>query len=76
MGKYKSKDFREYVERLVKDTPNNMELGKQLRGFIHSITENGVDEWRIEQFNRNRLLKDQVKTIEEMEKVVDEIFNS
>ena len=28
------------------------------------------DEWRIEQFNRNRLLKDQVKTIEEMEKVV------
>ena len=34
-----------------------------------------TDEWRIEQFNRNRAPEDQVKTIEEMEKRVDEIFN-
>ena len=34
------------------------------------------DEWRIEQFNRNRSVEDQVSTIEEMEKKVNEIFNS
>ena len=34
------------------------------------------DEWRIEQFNRNRAIEDQVSTIEEMENKVDEIFNS
>ena len=34
------------------------------------------DEWRIEQFNRNRSIEDQVSTIEEMEKKVNEIFNS
>jgi hypothetical protein len=34
------------------------------------------DEWRIEQFNRNRAPEDHVKTIEEMEQRVDEIFNS
>ena len=34
------------------------------------------DEWRINQFNRNRAIEDQVSTIEEMEKRVDEIFNS
>jgi len=33
------------------------------------------DEWRIEQFNRNRAIKDQVKTIEEMEIKVDKLFN-
>ncbi len=34
------------------------------------------DNWKIEQFNRNRLPEDRVSTIEEMEKKVDEIFNS
>ena len=34
------------------------------------------DKWRIEQFNRNRAPEDQVSTIKEMEKRVDEIFNS
>ena len=38
--------------------------------------ENRTDEWRIEQFNRNRSIEDQVSTIEEMEKKVNEIFNS
>ena len=32
------------------------------------------DEWRIEQFNRNRGVEDQVKTIEEMEDRVKELF--
>ena len=34
------------------------------------------DEGRINQFNRNRAIEDQVSTIEEMERRVDEIFNS
>ena len=40
------------------------------------IEEERSDEWRIDQFNRNRSIEDQVSTIEEMEKRVDEIFNS
>ena len=32
------------------------------------------DEWRINQFNRNRSREDQVSTIEEMEKKVKEMF--
>ena len=32
------------------------------------------DEWRINQFNRNRNRKDQVSTIKEMEKKVKEMF--
>ena len=34
------------------------------------------DEWRIEQFNRNRSIEDQVSSIEEMERRIDEISNS
>ena len=34
------------------------------------------DEWRINQYNRNRSVEDQVSTIEDMEKKVNEIFNS
>ena len=33
------------------------------------------DEWRINQFNRNRNRKDQVSTIKEMEKKVNEMFS-
>ena len=32
------------------------------------------DEWRVEQFNRNRAPEDHVKTIEEMEQKVEELF--
>ena len=34
------------------------------------------DAWRIEQFNRHRSSSDQVSTIEELEKRIDEISNS
>ena len=34
------------------------------------------DEWRINQFNRNRIASDQVSTIEELEKRINEISNS
>ena len=43
-------------------------------GKVYDRTERG-DEWRIEQFNRNRDIEDQVSTIEEMEKRVEEIRN-
>ena len=34
------------------------------------------DEWRIEQFNRNRSMEDQVNTIKELENKTNEISNS
>jgi len=34
------------------------------------------DEWRINQFNRNRSIEDQVSSIEELERRIDEISNS
>ena len=34
------------------------------------------DEWRIEQFNRNRSMEDQVNTIKELENKTNEIPNS
>ncbi len=60
------------IRRLVKKYPNDMQLGKQIRQMVWKRS----DKWRIEQFNRNRAIEDQVSTIEEMEKKVDEIFNS
>jgi len=38
--------------------------------------EDRSDGWRISQFNRNRDKEDQVSTIEELEKRIDEISNS
>ena len=41
-----------------------------------NIKEERSDEWRINQFNRNRSIEDQVSTIEEMGNKVNEISNS
>ncbi len=60
------------IKKLETKYSNNMELGKKVREFIRHKN----DEWRIKQFNRNRDSEEQVSTIEEMEKKVDEIFNS
>ena len=59
------------VRELVTKYPNNMELGKKVRQFIR----HKEDEWRIDQFNRNRAIENQVSTIEEMEKKVEKSFN-
>ena len=40
------------------------------------LNEERSDEWRINQFNRNRKLEDQVSTIEEMENKVKEMYES
>tara|TARA_Y100000593_G_C4121690_1_gene243017 strand:- start:24 stop:365 length:342 start_codon:yes stop_codon:yes gene_type:complete len=61
--------FQKEINQIVKDTPNNMELGKKIRAYI-------MDEdskWRIEQFNRNRMVEDQVSTIEEMDNAIEEM---
>ena len=41
-----------------------------------NLWEERSDEWKIEQFNRNRSVEDQVSTIEEMEKKVKEMHES
>ena len=56
---------------------------KRLGGDLESLVERVPsaylnprgDEWRIEQFNRNRAVEDQVKTIEELDDKVKEIFS-
>ena len=57
------------IKELETKYPNNMELGKKVREFIRHKD----DEWRIEQFNRNRALSDRVSTIEEMENRIKQI---
>ena len=58
----KDNTLNEVIE-LARTYPNNMELGKQVRQFI----SNKDDEWRIEQFNRNREPEDWIHTIKEIE---------
>ena len=56
---------------------------KRLGGDLESLVERVPsaylnprgDEWRLEQFNRNRAAEDQVKTIEELDDKVKEIFS-
>ena len=79
---------REVVSEAIKilstyqlDSPQSM--GWAIQNGIEFLKENfsirnneqRSDNWRIEQFNRNRAVEDQVSTIEEMEEKVDKIFN-
>ena len=69
------------LKELALNYPNNYQLGEKVREYILTLDQKNqliplYDEWRITQFNRNRAIEDQVSTIEEMEKRVDEIFNS
>ncbi len=67
----KNKISLDKLKELTLKYPNDMQLGKQVRQMVWKRT----DEWRIEQFNRNRAIEDQVSTIEEMESRVKEILN-
>jgi len=60
------------------DYPYNTEFGDgRTEEEMQSIDNRNEDEWRIKQYNRNRDAKDQVSTIEELDKrISDEIFNS
>ena len=60
------------------DYPYNTEFGDgRTEEEMQTIDNRNEDEWRIKQYNRNRDAKDQVSTIEELDKrISDEIFNS
>ena len=62
--------LKQKIYQLVKDYPNDMMLGEQVRMLVNDMN----NEWRIEQFNRNRAPEDQVSTIEELEGVVNKLF--
>tara|TARA_B100000287_G_C19961000_1_gene514432 strand:+ start:114 stop:434 length:321 start_codon:yes stop_codon:yes gene_type:complete len=75
-------------QEVLKLTIKNAELTDQLKNYNCYAETDGLevgspsdyedtrsDEWRIEQFNRNRAVEDQVSTIEEMETKVSEMFN-
>ena len=70
-------------EKFMTEQKEHKALIKQLQKDLGTCTKNyqkmmGTyrgDEWRIDQFNRNRDIEDQVSTIEEMEKRVEEIRN-
>jgi hypothetical protein len=52
----------------------NAELKDQVLDLGGEYKEERTDEWKIEQFNRNRTIEDQVKSIKEMKKEVRKIF--
>ena len=54
----------EYWDKMIKESIKNT-----------MKTNERSDEWRIEQFNRNRAPEDQVSTIEEMEERVKQLFD-
>ena len=60
------------------DYPYNTEFGDgRTEEEMQAIDNRNEDEWRIKQYNRNRDAKDQVSTIEELDKrISDEVFNS
>ena len=64
------------LKELTLKYPNNMKLGEEIRKMVWSKDDNYYENWRINQFNRNRATEDQVSTVEEMENKIDEIFNS
>ena len=66
----KNKISLDELKELTLKYPNDMILGKQVRQMVWKRT----DEWRIEQFNRNRAPEDQVKTIEEMEERIKNMW--
>ena len=73
-------------QQLLKLTIENAELRdviEELGGNdkISGLNKTNVesirtDEWRISQFNRHRSPEEQVKTIEDMEKKVEDMFDS
>ena len=56
-------------------TMENAELKDRLNDMGDDSEEEGSDEWRISQFNRNRAIEDQVSTIEEMDERVKDLYS-
>ena len=79
------KENKAIIKQLQKDlatcTKNFQIQRKQMEELIARVpskylpnSDKRSDEWRIEQFNRNRAVKDQVSTIEEMVEKVKKLF--
>ena len=80
------KEHKAMIKQLQKDlatcTKNFQEQRKNMEELVSRVpssylvdSNERTDEWRISQFNRNRAVENQVKTIEEMEDKVKELFN-
>ena len=72
----KVEDLENEIEQLKQDfyfdmRNKNLEI-KSMEDKIEKRARG--DEWRIEQFNRNRSIEQQVSTIEELEDKVKELF--
>ena len=79
------KEDKAVIKQLQKDlatcTKNFQIQRKQMEDLIKRVPsiyltkfDKRGDDWRIEQFNRNRAVEYQVKTIEEMEEKVKKLF--
>ena len=64
------------IKESIKQTKKSWKKHKVDNHKIEWKDEERSDEWRIEQFNRNRAIEDQVRTIEELDDKVSEIFSN
>jgi len=70
-----SASAREYLtERIHTDLERRFHIFRKNELIVESWCKEREDDWRIEQYNRNREIKDHVSTIEEMEKRVEKAF--
>lgn len=70
-----SDSAREYLAKKIHaDLAQRFHIFK-INELIVKEQQGRDDKWRIEQYNRNREVKDHVSTIEEMEKKVAKTFN-
>ena len=67
--------MKEEYKRITELEIENSKLKNRLAELGETL-DGRSDEWRIEQFNRNRDPKDFVSTIEEMESAVEKLFNN
>jgi hypothetical protein len=61
-GTNKNKEIPHWLVKLVKEQPNDMELGKMVR----TIT-NQKDQWLVDQYNRNRPYEDHINNITDLD---------
>ena len=82
VNEIKGNQMKERISKLLEhhaklETNLSSEAGRELltNEILDILNPNTrTDEWRIEQFNRNRAPEDQVSTIEELEGVVNKLF--
>jgi len=74
--------IKQLQEDLARCFKNFQIQRKQLEDLVARVpssyltnSEERTDEWRIEQFNRNRTREDQVSTIKELDEKVKELFS-